>query len=497
MSHFINRRGFLASTTALAATALLGRTPVFGSQSTRKIGVVRRTIEVNGRAAPVYGIEAADGTSGLTLDPGERFSVALENRAAEPTIIHWHGQRPPPDQDGVVDSGYAKPIVAGGTQVYDFAARPGTHWMHSHHGLQEQRLMAAPLVVRSNADLKTDRQEVTVLLHDFSFRDPEEILASLTGAAGMGQGGGMAMGNGMNMGGMDTGSMDGAMGDMGNAMGDMAGMMGGMDLNDVEYDAFLANDRTLDDPLVVRSEPGGLVLVRLINGATSTAFWIDFGGAEATLVAVDGDAIAARSGTRFPIGQGQRLDLEVTIPAGGSVPVLAQREGDRARTGIIIAATGARVAKIAALAEANAPPLDLSLEAALVAANPLAARPADVVHSVTLTGGMMPYAWSIDGRTWENHKPLAVRTGQRVVIDMMNHSMMTHPMHLHGHHFQVIGLNGTGLAGAVRDTVLVPPMARVAIAFDAENPGRWLFHCHNLYHMATGMMTEVVYEDAV
>jgi FtsP/CotA-like multicopper oxidase with cupredoxin domain len=247
----------------------------------------------------------------------------------------------------------------------------------------------------------------------------------------------------------------------------------------------------------VRSEPGGLVLVRLINGATSTAFWIDFGGAEATLVAVDGDAIAARSGTRFPIGQGQRLDLEVTIPAGGSVPVLAQREGDRARTGIIIAATGAQVAKIAALAEANAPPLDLSLEAALVAANPLAARPADVVHSVTLTGGMMPYAWSIDGRTWENHKPLAVRTGQRVVIDMMNHSMMTHPMHLHGHHFQVIGLNGTGLAGAVRDTVLVPPMARVAIAFDAENPGRWLFHCHNLYHMATGMMTEVVYEDAV
>jgi FtsP/CotA-like multicopper oxidase with cupredoxin domain len=280
-------------------------------------------------------------------------------------------------------------------------------------------------------------------------------------------------------------------------MDDMAGMMGGMDLNDVEYDAFLANDRTLDDPLVVRSEPGGLVLVCLINGATSTAFWIDFGGAEATLVAVDGDAIAARSGTRFPIGQGQRLDLEVTIPASGSVPVLAQREGDRARTGIIIAARGARVAKIAALAEANAPPLDLSLEAALVAANPLAARPADVVHSVTLTGGMMPYAWSIDGRRWENHKPLAVRTGQRVVIDMMNHLMMTHPMHLHGHHFQVIGLNGTGLAGAVRDTVLVPPMARVAIAFDAENPGRLLFHCHNLYHMATGMMTEVVYEDAV
>jgi FtsP/CotA-like multicopper oxidase with cupredoxin domain len=69
-------------------------------------------------------------------------------------------------------------------------------------------------------------------------------------------------------------------------------------------------------------------------------------------------------------------------------------------------------------------------------------------------------------------------------------------MHLHGHHFQVIGLNGQRFAGAVRDTVLVPPMGRVAVAFDAGNAGRWLFHCHNLFHMATGMMTEVVYRDA-
>jgi FtsP/CotA-like multicopper oxidase with cupredoxin domain len=75
----------------------------------------------------------------------------------------------------------------------------------------------------------------------------------------------------------------------------------------------------------------------------------------------------------------------------------------------------------------------------------------------------------------------------------MNHSMMAHPMHLHGHHFQVVGINGRRLSGAMRDTVLVPPMGTVVVEFDADNPGRWLYHCHNLYHMAAGMMSEVVY----
>ena len=80
---------------------------------------------------------------------------------------------------------------------------------------------------------------------------------------------------------------------------------------------------------------------------------------------------------------------------------------------------------------------------------------------------------------------------------MRNMSMMAHPMHLHGHHFQVVAINGKRIDGAVRDTVLVPPMTQVAIQFDAPNPGRWPFHCHHLYHMATGMMSFVTYENAL
>jgi FtsP/CotA-like multicopper oxidase with cupredoxin domain len=86
-----------------------------------------------------------------------------------------------------------------------------------------------------------------------------------------------------------------------------------------------------------------------------------------------------------------------------------------------------------------------------------------------------------------------IATGQRVAIEMLNHTMMPHPMHLHGHAFQVVAINGAPFAGAVRDPVLVPPMSSVTIAFGADNPGRWAFHCHNLYHMVSGMMTEVRY----
>ena len=87
-----------------------------------------------------------------------------------------------------------------------------------------------------------------------------------------------------------------------------------------------------------------------------------------------------------------------------------------------------------------------------------------------------------------------VATGERVEVTMTNKTMMSHPMHTHGHFFQVMALNDKRFAGAVRDVVLVPPMNAVTIAFDADNPGKWVFHCHNLYHMESGMMTTIQYQ---
>jgi FtsP/CotA-like multicopper oxidase with cupredoxin domain len=283
----------------------------------------------------------------------------------------------------------------------------------------------------------------------------------------------------------------GMSGDGMSAGGMPAGMV--MDLNDVEYDAYLANRRTLADPEVVRTERGGRVRLRIINASAATAYWIDLGGRTATLVAVDGTPVQSVEGTRFPLSMAQRVDLMVDVPAGGVVPVLAQREGDVNRTGLVLAAPGAVVARIGAAAD-QAPPLDLALERRLRAVEPLPVRAVDRTVRVDLGGGMAPYAWSLNGAYWPQPDFIRVRGGERVMLDIVNATMMAHPMHLHGHAFQVVEIDGTPLAGAVRDTVLVAPMGRVRVVFDADNAGRWPFHCHNLYHMATGMMTDVLYD---
>jgi FtsP/CotA-like multicopper oxidase with cupredoxin domain len=485
----LTRREILASGVAMAGTISfppMARTAAAPGSDTAALRLTAgtRTLSVNGKPARVFGLVGPNGKPGITLSPGEGFHVDLVNQAATTTIIHWHGQLPPWTQDG-----FPWPqmplIAAGDSQSYDYVPIAGTYWMHSHHDLQEQSLMAAPLIVHSAEDLRADRQEVVLLLHDFSFRAPEELLAGLTKSSDsqspMPTSG---MGNTMNTGSASMDTMT-----MGSGMA--------MDLNDIDYDAFLANDRTLDDPEVIRTEPGGRVLLRLINGASATQFWIDLGVLTGTVVAVDGHPVRPMHGTRLPLAMAQRLDVLIDLPGDGPYPIFAQVEGKRARTGIVLAASGAPVSRLAAEAAENARPVDLSLERRLEALNPLAPRAPDATHRVILAGAMVPYAWSMNGEYWPNVTPLMIAKGQRMAIEMLNHTMMPHPMHLHGHAFQVVAINGVTLAGAVRDTVLVPPMGSVTIAFEADNPGRWAFHCHNLYHMTTGMMTEVRYSGIV
>lgn len=278
----------------------------------------------------------------------------------------------------------------------------------------------------------------------------------------------------------------------------MSGMamqgMPSMDLNDIEYDAYLANDRTLDDPEVVAVEKGGRVRLRIINGATATAFTIDTGTLPGDLIAVDGNDVVPVSGARFPISMGQRLDIRLQLPPGsGAFPILALREGAKERTGIILATQGADISKLDASGTDSGPVLDLAVEEMLLATQSLAQRAPNRTYALTLTGDMASYIWEIGSADG----PMKVATGDRVELAMRNMSMMAHPMHLHGHHFQVVAVNGKRINGAVRDTVLVPPMTEVAVQFDTTNPGRWPFHCHHLYHMATGMMSFVTYENAI
>jgi FtsP/CotA-like multicopper oxidase with cupredoxin domain len=462
-------------------------------------------LEVNGRPAKVFGLTGPDGRPGIRLAADERFRVEFANNSGARTLVHWHGQLPPWTQDGFPWP-QTPPIANGAVQSYDYAPIPGTYWMHSHHDMQEQSLMTAPLIVHRDAELREDRQEVVLMLHDFTFRTPQEVLAGLTGTsvaaaqavARKAEEAPASKGDasapkprvvktdadvpGVAMPGMTV-----------SAPGDMQMHM---DLNDVHYDAFLANDRTLADPEIVPVERGGRIRLRVINGASSSQFWLDLGELVGRVVATDGHPAHAVAGNRFPLAMAQRLDILIDLPGAGAFPILAQLEGDSRQTGIVLATPGARIPRTADGAQA-APPVDLSLEARLMAVEPLPPRSADIVQTIVLGGGMKPYAWSMNGKYWPRVSPLMLTKGQRVEIDLVNRTMMAHPIHLHGHVFQVIAIDGQPIHGAVRDTVLVMPMGRVRIAFDADNPGRWALHCHNLYHMVTGMMTEFRYQGIV
>src|SRR5271166_6392015 len=226
--------------------------------------LARRTIEVNGKAASVFAIRQLDGTFGISTEVGKPFRVRVENKIDEPSLIHWHGLTPPWQQDGVPEVS-GPPIPPGASADYDFPLRfGGTYWMHSHQGLQEQLLMAAPLIIHDQRD-RPDQQEVILTLADFSFTPPEQIFEALE--------------KGGNMPSMTSASSPapGAVGTKGMMGPGMTMGVAKPDLNDVKYDAFLANDRTLGDPEVVRVEPGGRVLLRVINSSSMSAFHVDLG----------------------------------------------------------------------------------------------------------------------------------------------------------------------------------------------------------------------------
>ncbi|MGE0096207.1 MAG: multicopper oxidase family protein [Alphaproteobacteria bacterium] len=477
----MTRRAVLVGAGAVAAGAAAGaiqwlRQPEPDTAVPVQLRAEKSTLYVDGRPGAVMRLVSVAGSlnqSGLVMREGERFLVELTDGMDVPTLVHWHGLTPPWRQDGVPD--VSAPALQPGKSVrYDFTVAPsGTHWMHSHVGLQEQLLLSAPLIIRKAEDHRADEQEVVVMLHDFSFTPPEELMAKLTGGT----------------------PMPGA-GHAGHAM-PMAPVApipamnhASMDVNDIDYDAYLANERTLNDPHVVAVEKEGQIRLRIINAAAATNYTIDLGDVEGELIAVDGDLVQPVLGHRFPIAIAQRLDIRLRIPADSAVPVLALREGALERTGIILAPPGAAVRKIDPVAEDSGPLLNLALERQLRAVSGFAPRAADRRIEMDLTGNMAAYQWGIDLKG----AALEVKQGERVELVMRNVSGMTHPMHLHGHHFQVVDINGERFEGARRDTVYLPADTQVTVAFDAINPGLWAFHCHHLYHMERGMFAVLKYQ---
>ena len=182
----LSRRSLLAGSAGVAVAVVVPETTRASGAKTLRMQT--RQIEVAGKAATRYGVIQASGAFGLTLNEGDQFDVRLENRLGVLAGLHWHGLTEPWRQDGVPYLS-GPPIAPGAARDFNFPATPpGTRWMHSHFGLQEQNLLAAPLIIRETSAIRSGAQEVVIFLEDFSWTSPEAIFDGLRKrpAAGMG-----------------------------------------------------------------------------------------------------------------------------------------------------------------------------------------------------------------------------------------------------------------------------------------------------------------------
>jgi FtsP/CotA-like multicopper oxidase with cupredoxin domain len=462
-------------------------------------------LKVLGKEVTVIAIEQADGTQGYSPEKDDGFHVEVVNQLKVPTSIHWHGLILPNLMDGVPFV-TQNPILPGKSFRYDFPLKQsGTYWMHSHYGLQEQLYNSAPLIIWTPEERAKADQNVVVTLSDFSFTSPEQILKALKGGTPSMK----EKAPGKKVETMDSGKSSGSMGK--SAPAEVVGQKWD-DQNqrlvrtvlrapeadiDVKYDALLANRRTLDDPEIISVRPGESVLLRLIAASSSQNFYVDTGTLEAELLAVDGKAVRPVRGNFFQLGVAQRLDLKVIIPAdGGAYPILAQGEGTKLLCGVVLSTKGASLPKLSRTGATSTAALDNTQEKRLRALNPLSNRPIDRTLPAALGGNMMTYVWTINDAAYPNRNSLDIRKGERVGITFTISTKMGHPMHLHGHDFQVVEIDGEKISGALRDTLMVPPGSKMTVAFDADNVGVWPLHCHLLYHLDTGMFTVVKYDGA-
>jgi FtsP/CotA-like multicopper oxidase with cupredoxin domain len=421
----------------------------------------------------------------IRLTKGDVLRATLTNSLPEPTTIHWHGLAIRNDMDGVPGL-TQKAIAPGSSFTYEFAVtEPGTFWFHPHSGLQLDRGLYGALLVDDPAETLSYDKEFTIVLDDWTDgvgESPDAILSRLTGGSSESTGG---------MHGMDRASPTGG---GGHAMGGMAVAgssppLGG-DAGDVRYPIYVLNGLPPSIPASFGVAAGERIRLRVINAGADTAFRFAVAGHKLTVTHTDGFPVEPVDVDAVLIGMGERYDVMVTVSDSGVFPLVALAEGKEGQAvGLVRSGAGDPPPPGFRPAELDGRLLQPSDLKATPGAT-LGARGADRVHRVTLTNDADRYRWRINGKTFDEREPLELKAGERVRLIFDNRTTMFHPMHLHGHTFQV---SGPGSAGARKDTVIVKPKEQVVVDFDGDNPGLWLLHCHNVYHQETGMMTTLSY----
>ncbi|MDI1464776.1 multicopper oxidase family protein [Catellatospora sp. KI3] len=455
-----------------AATVAPDSPQVLAVEADRHPGTVRdfhltatmADVDLGGRIAATWCYNGTVPAPQLRVRAGEQVRARVTNLLPVDTSVHWHGVALRNDADGVP---YVTqpPITPGSDFTYQFtAAEPGTYWLHPHTGVQADRGMYAVLIVEDPSEPLAYDDEWTMVLDDWTdgvAATPEQVFDGLRRST------------------MHHHMMG--------AAGPTSALLGGPG-GDVAYPFYLLNGRMPTDPPTLRGRPGERIRLRMVNAAADTAFRVALGDHRLLLTHTDGHAVRPVEVDAVLLGMGERYDVLVTL-GDGVFPLAAIAEGKPGAAMAVVRSGGG------AAPPAAAHPAELDRR--LADPRALQATERQVLHPrapdralrLALTGGMMSYDWGIDGRH-DEHGAVAylVEAGERVRVDYTNRTMMFHPMHFHGHAFALGATDGPR-----KDTVVVRPGETVTTLFDADNPGRWMIHCHNAYHAEAGMMALLGY----
>ncbi|GFZ81044.1 hypothetical protein GCM10011531_08960 [Aquaticitalea lipolytica] len=491
----------------------------------------------------------------LTFTEGDIAEIVVHNKLNESTSLHWHGVFLPNKEDGVPYL-TQMPIKPSETFTYRFPIiQSGTHWYHSHSGLQEQIGMYGSLVLLKKKDDPTFRKgiddlpEVPIILSEWTDIKPENVHRMLHNANDW-----FAIKKGT----VQSYSEAIKAGHFKTKLGNEWKRMLAMDVSDVYYDKFLINGK--NESQLSQFKAGDKVRLRISNGGASSYFWLNYAGGKMTVVANDGNDVEPVDVDRLIIGVSETYDVVVTIPNDDTAYEFLATPEDRTKSASIFLGKGkmqlkSRMPRLKYFEgmkmmnnmmnmdgsmddmgmdmsyqqmdmntvmypeitgnpemkmdekmvmddnmnhsndSMNANQDIITLNYGMLKAPQPTTLPKDApVRELRfeLTGNMNRYVWSMDNKVLSETDKILIKKGENVRITLYNGSMMRHPMHLHGHDFRI--LNGQGDYAPLKNVLDIMPMETDVIEFAANVEGDWFFHCHILYHMMAGMNRVFSYE---
>ncbi|GAU69444.1 putative multicopper oxidase [Streptomyces sp. NBRC 110611] len=424
----------------------------------------------------------------IRVTRGDRIAMTLHNRLPQSTTVHWHGLHLRNDMDGVPDLTQRACKTDHSFDYVFTASTPGTHWVHPHVGVQVDRGLYAPLIVEDPDEPLSYDKEWIVMIDDWldgvDGVTPDEVLEELNKDKPGG-----AMGHGEMQDEMQMGGRAGGRSSTARALLTRHSQHRKDDFAaNVEHPFHLMNGRSPDDRETFRAKPGDRIRIRLINASGDTAYRVALGDHIMTVTHSDGFPVEHKKTDSLVMGMAERYDVLITAK-DGVFPLTALSAGkSNNKTAQALLRTGDGEApdpkhrpKELRSGGIGADKLKAAEEVRLSNHTP------DRTIKMDLTGTDEKWDWAINGEPYTPSQRYPVREGERVRLVFHNKTKMWHPMHLHGHTFALPD------GGPRKDTTILLPDKKVCVDFDADNPGLWMVHCHNIYHSESGMMTVIGY----